>query len=133
MSLVRAGPARSTSGVMEHDVYFSWSDFDLAVLYLAEGLEGLDFDSIYGIPRGGLVLAVTLSHQLCKPLTLIPDRRTLVVDDISDSGRTLQRLKVSPACTATIHYVPGSAYKPTVWALYKSPGTWIVYPWERPF
>jgi hypoxanthine phosphoribosyltransferase len=94
------------------------------------------FDAIYGVPRGGLVLAVALSHRLDKPLVSDIDqlsipmnkRRFLVVDEICDTGKTLSCFK--NLLTATIHYNPASSFRPTIWVHPKSTEDWIVYPWE---
>ena len=50
---------------------------------------GEGFDGIYGIPAGGLVPAVYLHYRLKLPLMLAPTERTLVVDDIVDTGLTM--------------------------------------------
>ena len=48
----------------------SWTQFDQAVAVLAERFATGSFAGIYGVPRGGLCLAVALSHSLQKPLLL---------------------------------------------------------------
>ena len=42
--------------------YFTWSEFDNAVEEIASQCTLLEFSGIYGVPRGGLCLAVALSH-----------------------------------------------------------------------
>ena len=44
--------------------YFTWSEFDKAVEQIANKCKLLEFSGIYGVPRGGLCLAVALSHKL---------------------------------------------------------------------
>ena len=44
--------------------YFTWKEFDQDVEYIADKCKFLKFSGIYGIPRGGLCLAVALSHRL---------------------------------------------------------------------
>ena len=44
--------------------YFTWSDFDKSVVHIANKCKSLEFSGIYGVPRGGLCLAVALSHKL---------------------------------------------------------------------
>ena len=44
--------------------YFTWQEFDKSVEYIANKCKNLEFTGIYGIPRGGLCLAVALSHKL---------------------------------------------------------------------
>ena len=51
--------------------------------------------NIYAIPRGGLPLAVSLSHRLNLPIIMNETEispQTLVVDDIFDSGATLKEV-----------------------------------------
>ena len=51
--------------------------------------------NIYGVPRGGLLLAVMLSHRLNIPIVQERDRigrNTLIVDDICDSGKTMLKV-----------------------------------------
>ena len=47
--------------------------------------------SVAGVPRGGLILAVLLSHQLGIPLVYVEEATpsTLLVDDLADTGETL--------------------------------------------
>jgi hypoxanthine phosphoribosyltransferase len=121
-------------------IKFSWSDFDRAVdqivWQLTAGNKLDQFGQIWGIPRGGLILAVALSHRLDKPLVSDIDqlsipanhRRFLVVDEICDTGKTLEPF--SNLLTATIHYNPKACYRPIIWVYPKSEEDWIIYPWE---
>ena len=45
-----------------------------------------------GLPRGGIIPAVLISHEIgvCL-LYLHPGKNTLVVDDINDTGETLSK------------------------------------------
>ena len=44
--------------------YFTWSEFDKSVEVIANKCRFKEFSGIYGVPRGGLCLAVALSHRL---------------------------------------------------------------------
>jgi len=44
--------------------YFTWSEFDKSVEQIANKCKFKEFSGIYGVPRGGLCLAVALSHRL---------------------------------------------------------------------
>ena len=46
----------------------SWADFDACVQVLTQRYGSRSFDGVFGIPRGGLCLAVGLSHSLELPL-----------------------------------------------------------------
>ena len=112
----------------------SWEKFDSACIQIAETirqeLELLGyqmFENIYGIPRGGLVVAVRLSHLLDIPLTETPEKKkTLIVDDICDSGKTM--IKYKGYATACIYKDKQSIYQPTWW-IYKKK-EFVKFPWE---
>ena len=75
---------------------YTWQEFDKDCLKIVEWIksENLTFKNVYGPPRGGLPLAVKLSHLLNIPLSLDTIKQnTLVVDDISDTGNTLFPIK----------------------------------------
>ena len=44
--------------------YFTWREFDESVEKIANKCRLKEFSGIYGVPRGGLCLAVALSHKL---------------------------------------------------------------------
>ena len=94
------------------------------------------YKGIYGIPRGGVILSVMMSHKLNIPyvdrLQSLYGERFLIVDDIADTGHTLDQMKAEVfdnADIATIHYNKESLVQPKYWVSYKD-DRWIVYPWE---
>lgn len=90
----------------------------------------IKFDGVFGIPRGGLPLAVILSHQLDIPVLLYPTKDTLVVDDISDNGFTLQRMKNKKI--ATLYSTDWTITKPDWFIeMKKSKNDWLIFPWEK--
>lgn len=77
--------------------------------------------SVYGVPRGGVPVALYLAGQ---GFTLVdsPERADLIVDDIYDSGRTAARYK------ALLPHIPFHCMvdkRLSIWA-----GSWVVLPWE---
>jgi hypoxanthine phosphoribosyltransferase len=91
---------------------------------------GIKFDGIFGIPRGGLPLAVILSYKMDIPVLLYPTKNTLVVDDISDNGYTLQRMKNKKI--ATIYSTDWTITKPDWFVeMKRSKDDWLVFPWEQ--
>ena len=60
--------------------------------------------------------------------------KVLVVDDIADTGRTLEQLKrlevFKNSMFATLDYHRQSVVEPDFWVNEKG-DKWIVYPWER--
>jgi hypoxanthine phosphoribosyltransferase len=92
---------------------------------------GPKFANVYGIPRGGLVVAVVLCHRLGLPLLTDAEKvgpDTLVVDDICDSGRALSPY-VGRCTTATLHVVPSACVRPDFFARICM-ADWVKYPWE---
>ena len=121
--------------------YVSWNDYDHAMLmmmshYLTNGLNH-ECGAIYGLPRGGLPIAVSLSHKLKLPLLmnyadrkLVTDKKILVVDDIADTGKTLLNYDTNKNIIFTMHYHKQSKVVPYYW-VHEKHNEWIVYPWER--
>ena len=109
--------------------YFSWSEFDRSVDHIANKCKFLKFSGIYGVPRGGLCLAVALSHKLKVNLISEPIRNSLIVDDIYETGYTLNTFK---NIEGAMFFVLFSKLKPTWWnTVFKSEkNEWIVFPWE---
>jgi len=114
-------------------IYISWQEFEKMTKDLINKIKISEekFDGVYGIPRGGLITAVYLSHQLNIPLLIYPTENTLVVNDISDEGKTLSSLKNRKI--ATLYSTNWTKTKPD-WhiKLKENKTNWIVFPWENP-
>ena len=111
--------------------HLSWQDFDQAVEGIARRCEDQCFSGIYGIPRGGLVLAVSLSHRLQLPLLDQPKAQCLVIDDIYETGRTVEPFRERRDLTTWVWF----SKQPADWwqALETTTSSdWIVFPWENP-
>ena len=110
--------------------YFSWSEFDKSVEYIANKCQFLEFSGIYGIPRGGLCLAVALSHKLKINLITKPKKNSLIVDDIYETGITLNAFK---DIEGAMFFVLFSKTNPTWWnsVNISQKSEWIVFPWEN--
>ena len=111
-------------------VYLEWSEIHECVRILCTKIfmDYPNIDSVMGLPRGGLIPAVLISHELNLPFVLHPGNNTLVVDDINDTGHTLS--KAPGAYWAVLHNKPTSKFKDCIYD--KEVGNqWIVYPWER--
>lgn len=114
----------------------SWEQYNEDIHKLAEGIKvsKLEFHCIFAIPRGGYVIGVHLSHLLKIPLTVNPYGTFLVVDDVSDSGKTLQEYR-SPRygkrCKlATLYVKEGTSILPLFYVATFKKDVWIEFPWE---
>jgi len=111
-------------------IYLDWDEIQNCVEILCTKIfmDYPNIDSVMGLPRGGLIPAVLISHQLGLPFVLHPGKNTIVVDDINDTGHTLS--EAPGAYWAVLHHKPTSKFKPDLYAREVGP-EWIVYPWER--
>lgn len=109
----------------------SWDDFDRAVQAIAAHCFGRRFSGIHGIPRGGLCLAVALSHRLGLPLLADARPGCLLVDDVYETGLTLEAHRQLPDAQAVVWI---SKAEPQWWLAVEvtSAADWIVFPWEDP-
>lgn len=142
----------------------TWNDFgtasrDLALEVLKSGFEP---EIVVAIARGGLLLAGSIAYalgikscgavnaefytgvdtRLPEPIMLPPlldeasidGKRVLLVDDVSDSGRTLamvvQLLELAGADVRTVclYSKPGTVYEPTY--TWRVTDRWINFPWS---
>tara|TARA_B100000242_G_scaffold2268_1_gene1337 strand:- start:216 stop:632 length:417 start_codon:yes stop_codon:yes gene_type:complete len=110
--------------------YFSWDDFDRSVEHIANKCKFLEFSGIYGVPRGGLCLAVALSHKLQINLISEPIKNSLIVDDVYETGITLNNFKNIEGAK---FFVLFSKKKPIWWnsVNISEESDWIVFPWEN--
>jgi len=125
-------------------LYTSWDSYNEMVHDLYQKIVGsnIRYNMILAIPRGGLILSVHLSNLLNIPM-LVFDKsikqkvysNCLVVDDIADSGSTLD--KVSRIFNKDIYYdfcTLFVRYKTTkIMPRFYSRDAedyWIVFPWE---
>lgn len=142
----------------------TWEGFGKASRELAEQVVGDSFrpEVIVAVARGGLLLAGSLAYALGVKLAdamnvefytdvaeTLPDpvllaplldidsiagRRVLVVDDVADSGRTLQLVMDillkhgAEVRTAVLYTKPTSIYR--VDYVWKDTDAWIVFPWS---
>ena len=111
--------------------YFTWEEFDKSVEYIANKCKFKEFSGIYGVPRGGLCLAVALSHKLKINLISEPTKNSLIVDDIYETGITLNSFKDIEGAK---FFVLFSKMEPKWWnsVFISGKSEWIVFPWENP-
>ena len=112
--------------------HFTWEEFDRSVEHIANKCKSIEFSGIYGVPRGGLCLAVALSHKLRINLISEPIKNSLIVDDVYETGITLNTFK---NIEGAMFFVLFSKIKPTWWNTVNisEKREWIVFPWENKF
>ena len=145
-------------------VDFQWHQVEAAVYTIVGRMQLSNYapSRIIAIARGGLVPGVMLSHTLKLPLEVItaesytPDNKqtpetyiclesltchtgsygpeTLVIDDIYDTGRTMEEVrKILPNCNYAVlvhkgyNNMPGKEH----YIGMRSGEGWITFPWER--
>ena len=126
-------------------VQINWSNVDELVDSIARKIKmrGLDRLPIFGVPRGGLIPAVMLSHQLRVPLlTNCSEAGTegfILVDDILDTGSTFHAFSDLPAVKVKAAlYSKGNprikGFEDVIVGqiLEASDSRWLLFPWERP-
>ena len=122
--------------------HITWSIIDSLVNIIARDILSKDINiyNIYGIPRGGLIPAVLLSHKLGIPITQELKSYSLVVDDISDSGSTLRKIldrcdnpvyNLREVYTATLYEREDTIVNPDFVGLHVKYNDWLVFPWEN--
>lgn len=143
--------------------YYSYEKFRKDTYSLIHKVQSFEAQAIVGIARGGLTLAHAMAEGLdirevqtlrtelydvsCKreSITLFGTcsfkdvKRVLVVDDIADSGETLQAImhflqNEFPNVefkSATLYYKKTSIYKPDFWI--NEAHRWIEFFWEKDF
>ena len=142
----------------------AWREIDTCVETVGRAIRAARFrpDCIVAILKGGLVPARLLSDFFGSieiyPLRVkayagtrkldrvrlesfrypIGCKSVLLVDDIHDSGQTLQKVIRYLQCrrpralrTATLFYKRPASHPPDFYARTVAPDVWVVFPWER--
>jgi hypoxanthine phosphoribosyltransferase len=123
-----AKPKSDFEGALDVTIFrdLIWGDFDRAVAWLAQHLKDIPAVGIYGEPRGGLSLAVTLSHRLALPYLVQMRPGAIWVDDIVDTGRTRDAVMDASICVA---WFTRQKREDVLAAEVCTGGEWLVFPW----
>lgn len=116
--------------------YVTWEEVEKFVREVKTRCRN-SYTGVYGVPRGGLVLSVMISHALSMPLLHAPTNGCIIVDDICDSGETLLHYANDASGMGNHDYhIVTMFYKqnalgvvPEYYASEKK-DKWIVFPWE---
>ena len=129
-----------TEPTKEHveKVYINYGIFSIMVDSIINKIKDLDFNYIYGIPKGGLFLAVIIANTFKKPLIdnhtykMITDTsKVLIVDDICDTGETLEKYNSTlPFVTLVAKFKGIEKISNLIYEKKVSDNTWVIFPWE---
>lgn len=121
---------------MTDKISISWHRAELSVSMIGKENPKIfnNIVNVYGIPRGGCPLAVMFSMKYNLPIIedeSIISERTLVVDDIADSGKTINKFEnnfkfvlVKKSHSELINKLIGSPIE-------VDGDTWVEFPWEK--
>lgn len=124
----------------KNKIYLSWKWVDEQINTIGDKLENVDIEFVSGIPRGGLIPAVMMSHVFgikyisyssAKMLPKDLRNKTVVVDDIADTGVTLKEADEIGFITATLSMRSTSLTAPRYFGEFITGDEWLVFPWEK--
>ena len=143
---------------MDDKIYISWTDFHQDVKNLCKKIQatGLDFNKIVAISRGGFIPAGIIAYELNirnsavinistyvddKHLELNKisnirsvgdvDEKTLIIDDIADSGQTFKLMRQAfPKGKFVAVYTKQKGIVQTDIFERQVPEKWLVFPWD---
>lgn len=128
-------------------IYLNWNDYNKKLITLINIIKKNDvkFDFVYGIPRGGLIPAVFISHQLeidllinlNSSLNKLKDKKIFIIDDIVDTGITMiEIINLIKLFNIKLKVFSGSIFKhkksnfiPDFYV--EENDKWIIFPYER--
>lgn len=137
--------------------FYSQHDFDRDCMTIASHIDSTKqtYDVVVALGRGGIPAGTRIAHLLKLPLEIVPyslkddtrhararemaarlkNQRILVVDDISDSGHTLEEISFhldgEVFHTATLVYKPQSKHKPKYFSMVHLGDEWLEFFWEE--
>jgi len=139
-------------------IQITWNKYIESIKKIVNHFQNKRFDVVIGLTRGGLIPAVLISHELNVPmmafnphilhsngvprepinLPISPTviRKVLIVDDISDTGKTFDKTvkffinSGFNVVTAAVYINKKTAIFKPDFVLYDSHKKWIVFPYE---
>jgi len=120
----------------QKDRKVEWEELIKLLKKVVVKIDTQKYKAIYGIPRGGIVIAVVLSHMINKPIILKLEkkieREILIVDDIVDSGETLKTAKTLYPNTdfLSLFVKEKTPLLPDYYGEVVPQHLWVVFPWE---
>jgi len=142
---------------MPEKLYISWDEFHRHCKQLAQKIKNnRSFDKIIAVSRGGLIPAGILAYELdIRNVEVVnmssydgdkqradddisihsfvgkEDEHTLVIDDLSDSGKTFKLLRpLFPEAVFAAVYAKKQGAAVTDLYVKDIPDVWVVFPWD---
>ena len=106
----------------------TWASFESCIKHIVA--KAGPAVGVYGLPRGGIIMAVVLSHRMGLPLLAAPYAGALIVDDVIETGWTLSPM-VGIENVKIWTWVDKTGGTSRVNSVIKSdPAAWVVFPWD---
>jgi len=124
-------------------IVYTWQEFDTDIKKIISQLrkEGSKYYYVYGIPKGGLCLAVVIANYLNIPLLtnneqlkniLCEKENIIICDDISDTGKTFIQIRdITNYRTISLFLKQGTQFVPNLYCKTCNRNDWIIFPWEE--
>ncbi|MBE6444057.1 MAG: xanthine phosphoribosyltransferase [Alphaproteobacteria bacterium] len=142
---------------MSDKIYIEWSDFHQDVKFLCQKIkESGSYNRIIAVSRGGMIPAGIISYELSIRNTNVinmvtyvgnkhleisevegvdvigdVDEKTLIIDDLTDSGQTFRVLRKYFSKAKFVSVYAKKEGEPEVDIVArKLPNNWVVFPWD---
>jgi hypoxanthine phosphoribosyltransferase len=120
---------------------YTWKEYENDIIRIVDEIKKRkwNLNAVYGIPKGGLPIAVALANHLNLRLVLDEDNlkyyeqsQMLIIDDVSDDGRTLIGIRdICNMKSITLFVKEGTRFIPDFYCHTCKKDEWIVFlPWE---
>lgn len=123
---------------MAEKVYVTWEEVEAFLRKVKAAYQDKEVSGVFGVPRGGLIFAVALSHMMKIPLLAAPCKNSIIIDDICDSGETMLHYYKNSSGDGkghshivTMYYKQNSLGVVPEFYDKEKHDAWIVFPWEK--
>jgi hypoxanthine phosphoribosyltransferase len=132
---------------------WTWAEVQSQVTALADVVRRVAGDremALYGVPRGGLVFALMLAHELgvdgrfavqsTDQFTVRPAgaQVAIVIDDVCETGATFKKMRQRlgkslgiPVCMVAVVEKQRAEMEPDASVVRMVDSVWVQFPWER--
>lgn len=124
---------------------YEWRDIEKTIDKLVQEISNLRIRAIHGLPRGGVIVAALLCYRTGLPLDdgdlydeivcdwVFPKEQrgeVLIVDDVCDTGKTLQFFYEAGFTTAALFARSTTLYTPDFHVHWIIHDKYLLMPWE---